>query len=103
MIKIIFPHKKTVKKVGKILNALLGEKHASETIYNTIWFKGLYLKITSHMIVIDVLNSAFISEKEIKDILKQSLKNERSYILYYTGLYFYIDSKNVNEKFLQVF
>ena len=101
MIKIIFSNRKTVKKVGKILNALLSEKYSSETIHNTIWFNGLFLKISSHTIAIDVFNNDLISEEEIKDILKYSLKNEYSYILCYNELQFYIDNLNANRKMLQ--
>lgn len=101
MIKIIFSNRKKVKKVGNFLNTLLSEKSSSEMIHNTIWFKGLYLKISSHTIVIDVFNNDFISEKEIKDILRYSLKNEHSYILCYNELQFYIDNANANEKMLQ--
>lgn len=101
MIKIIFPKRKTVKKVGTILNKLLSEKYSSETIHNTIWFKGLYLKISSHTIIIDIFSNNFILEDEVKEILKHSLKNEHSYILCYNELQFYIDNLNTNYKILQ--
>ena len=101
MIKIIFSNRKTVKKVGKILNSLLSEKYSSETIHNTIWYKGLYLKIFSRAILIDVFNNDFISEEEIKYILKYSLRGEHSYILCYNELQFFIDNLNANEKMFQ--
>lgn len=101
MIKIIFSNKRTVKKVGKILSTFLSERYLSETIHNTIWFKGLYLIISTHTITIDVFNDDFISEKDLKDILKLSLKNEFSYILCYGDLQYYVDDFNANEKLLQ--
>lgn len=101
MIKIIFSNRKTVKKVGKTLNTLLSEKYSFETIHNTVWYKGLYLKVSSKTIVIDVFNNEFISEEEIKNILKYSLKSKHSYILCYNELQFYIDNLNANEKMFQ--
>lgn len=102
MIKIMFSNKKTVKRVRKILTILLSKKCSSETIHNTIWYNGLCLIISSYTIKIDVFNNDFITDEEMKDILKESLKKECSYILCYNGLQFYIDNLNANEKVLEV-
>lgn len=80
---------------------LLSEKYQSETIHNTIWFKGLYLKISSYSIIIDIFNEDFIQEEEIKELLKYSLRNVHSYILCYNELQYYIENLNINKKILQ--
>jgi hypothetical protein len=102
MIKIIFLNRKTVKKVGKFLSLRLSERYLSETVHNTIWFQGLYLIISTHSITIDVFSDDFISENDLKDILKQSLKDEHPYILCYNGLQYYVDDYNANENLLQI-